>query len=538
MKKKDNTGQREFLTDSNIPLKRIYTHEDLQRCNFSYENDLNDSGKYPFTRGIYENMYRDNLWIMGLYSGFGSAEEANKRYRYLIEQGQTGFSIALDLPTQIGMDSDHPLCKGEVGKVGVAIDTIEDINYLFNEIPFEKVRQIRTTANAMGPIMAAWYIAFCENNGIDPNSINFFIQNDPLKEFIGRGAFIFPPKASVKLTVDVIEYCAKHLPNWNPIAISGYHIRESGSTAVQEIAYTFSNAISYFEEALRRGVDIDQFAPRIFTFLGAGIDLLEEIAKFRSARKVWAHLMRERFKAKNSESMKLRIFAYTCGSLLTAKQPLNNIIRVTLETLAATLGGVQTLATSSYDEAFSIPTQEAVNIALRTQQIVGYESGITNTVDMLGGSYALETLTKKLEKEILSLVEKIDTLGGAVNCIENGSIQRELANEAYKKQLSIEKEEKIVVGVNRFIEEEEQEIQIFKQDSSSEEKQVSRLKKLKSNRNTIKLEESLRRVEEDAKKGVNMIPSIVEAVKNYATLGEIVDVLKNEYGLHEKTDSF
>ncbi len=536
--KKDIKEQKKFLTDSNIPLKKIYSPSDLQECDFSYEHDLNDSGEYPFTRGIYENMYRDNLWIMGLYSGFGSAEEANKRYRYLIEQGQTGFSIALDLPTQIGMDSDHPLCKGEVGKVGVAIDTIEDINNLFKDIPFEKVRQIRTTANAMGPIMAAWYIAFCENNGIDPNSINFFIQNDPLKEFIGRGAFIFPPKASVKLTVDVIEYCAKHLPNWNPIAISGYHIRESGSTAIQEIAYTFSNAISYFEEALRRGVDIDQFAPRIFTFLGAGIDLLEEVAKFRSARKVWAHLMKDRFKAKDKESMKLRIFAYTCGSLLTAKQPLNNIIRVTLETLAATLGGVQTLATSSYDEAFSIPTQEAVNIALRTQQIVGYESGITNTVDVLGGSYALETLTKKLEKEIFALVEKIDTLGGSVNCIENGSIQRELANEAYKKQISIENEERIVVGVNRFAEDEEQEIQIFKQDSSSEERQVERLKKLKANRNNAKLEECLKRVEKDVKEGINIIPAIVEAVKNYATLGEIVDVLKNEYGLHEKTDSF
>jgi len=530
--------EKKFTTNGGMDLKRIYTPEDLREKQFSPEKDLNDAGQYPFTRGITQDMYRDKLWIMGLYSGFGSAEEANQRYRYLLEQGQTGFSIALDLPTQIGLDSDHELCKGEVGKVGVAIDSLEDINALFAGIPFEKVRQIRTTANAIGPIMAAWYIAFAESNGIDPNSINFFIQNDPLKEYIGRGAYIFAPKASVKLTVDVVEYCAKHLPNWNSVAMSGYHIRESGSTAVQELAYTFSNGISYIKEALRRGIDVDTFAPKIFTFLGASIEFVEELAKFRGARKIWARIMKERFKAQDPESMKLRILAYTCGSTLTAQQPLNNIIRVTIETLAATLGGIQTLATSSYDEALGLPTQEAVNIALRTQQVVAHESGITKSVDLLGGSYALESLTAEMEDQVLALIDKIDQLGGAVNCIENGYIQKELANEAYKHQTAIEHNRKTVVGVNAFKVEEKNAISIFKQDGTSEKRQIERLRQLRAKRDNRHVQVTLEQVRKDALGEKNLIPSIVEAVKAYATLGEIVEVLKQVYGAFQGMKSF
>ena len=533
-----NKKDKKFTTNGGIELKRIYGPEDLQKIDFSFKKDLNDAGEYPFSRGITSNMYRDKLWIMGLYSGFGSAEEANQRYRYLLEQGQTGFSIALDLPTQIGLDSDHELSKGEVGKVGVAIDSLEDINSLFDKIPFEKVQQIRTTANAIGPIMTAWYIAFAEKNGIDPNSINFFIQNDPLKEYIGRGAYIFSPKASVKLTVDVIEYCAKYLPNWNSVAMSGYHIRESGSTAIQELAYTFSNGISYIEETLSRGINIDKFAPKIFTFLGASIEFIEELAKFRSSRKIWAHIMKERFQAKNPESMKLKILAYTCGSTLTAQQPLNNIIRVAIETLAATLGGIQTLATSSYDEAFGIPTKEAVNIALRTQQVVAYESGITKSVDLLGGSYALESITSEIEKKVLELITKIDQLGGAVNCIENGYFQKELANEAYKHQTSIENKEKIIVGVNEFKEEEKNSVSTFKQDGSSEKRQIEKLRKLRANRNNDKVKNSLKQIQEDTTQDKNLIPAMVEAVKNYATLGEIVNVLKKVYGSFQSTKSF
>ena len=533
-----NMKDKKFTTNGGIELKRIYGPEDLQKIGFSFKNDLNDSGEYPYSRGISSNMYRDKLWVMGLYSGFGSAEEANKRYRYLVEQGQTGFSIALDLPTQIGFDSDYKLCKGEVGKVGVAIDSLEDVNYLFDKIPFEKVRQIRTTANAIGPIMAAWFIAFAEKNKIDPNSINFFIQNDPLKEYIGRGAYIFSPKPSVKLTVDVIEYCAKYLPNWNSIAISGYHIRESGSTAIQELAYAFSDGISYIEEALSRGINIDQFAPKIFTFLGASIEFLEELAKFRSARKIWAHIMKERFHAKDPESMKLKILAYTCGSTLTAQQPLNNIIRVAIETLAATLGGIQTLATSSYDEAFGIPTKEAVNIALRTQQVVAYESGINKSVDIFGGSYALESITIEIEKKVLDLISKIDQLGGAVRCIENGYIQKELAKEAYKYQFSIENKEKIIVGVNEFKEEDKISISPFKHDHTSEDRQIERLRRVRLNRNTNKVKTSLKQIQEDAIQNKNIIPATVEAVKNYATLGEIVDVLKEVYGSYQGTNSF
>jgi len=519
-----------FETNSGIELKRIYTEKEMQNIGFDTEKDLGDSGSYPFTRGITQEMYRDKLWVMGQYSGFGSAEEANQRYKYLIEQGQTGFSIALDLPTQLGLDSDYHLAQGEVGKVGVAIDSLQDIEYLFDGIPFESIRQIRTTANAIGPILTALYIAFCEKNNIAPNSISFFIQNDPLKEYIGRGAYIFPPKASVKLTADVLEYCSQNMPNWNPLAVSGYHIRDSGSNAVQELAFTFANAISYIDETLERDVDIDVFASKIFAFLASHIDFIEEVAKFRAARKIWARLLKERYGAQNPDTMKLKILAYTCGGTLTAQQPLNNIARVTIEALAAVLGGVQTIATSSYDEALSIPTQEAVMVALRTQQILAHESGVTNTVDVLGGSYSLEYLTKQIEDQVFELIEEIEQLGGAVSCIGKGYFQKKLSEEAYNFQKSIETGEKLLVGVNSFKSNEENDVAIFTTEYGWEKKQIERTKRLRTSRDNNYVHTTLKQLKDDVLNNVNIIPATVEAVKAYATLGEIVDVLKEVYG--------
>ena len=388
-----------FNTISGQPLERLYTAEDLAGAGFDPAGDLGYPGSYPFTRGVSPTMYRHNFWVMGMYSGFGSAEEANRRYRTLLERGQTGFSIALDLPTQCGYDADDPMSSGEVGKVGVHIGSLADMERLFEGIPLEKVRQIRTTANAIGPIVAAMYVAAFEKQGVDPRNARMFIQNDVLKEYIARGTYIFPPEAGVRFSTDIIEYCAKNqLNDWTPLAMSGYHIRDSGSTAAQELAFTFANGMAYLDEALRRGITIDSFAGQIWTFLSAGVDFLEEVAKFRAARRMWARLMRERYGAEDPETMKLKIFAYTLGGNLVAQQPLNNVARVAIETLAAVLGGVQTIATSSYDEAFSIPTEAAATVALRTQQIVAHEAGVTGTVDALGGSYAIECLTDPLSQ--------------------------------------------------------------------------------------------------------------------------------------------
>lgn len=522
--------QEKFLTNSGIELAAVYNPEEPAGGDEGFIPKGSYPGLYPYTRGITPTMYRSNLWVMGQYSGFGSAEDANKRYKYLLEQGQTGFSIALDLPTQIGYDSDHPLAEGEVGKVGVAIDSLADIEILFEGIPLHKVRQIRTTANAIGPVTVAVLVAFAEKNGIDPNDIKILIQNDPLKEYIGRGAYIYPPKAAVKLAGDVIEYCAKNLPNWTPMALSGYHIRESGSTAVQELAFTLANAICYIEEILSRGLNIDVFAPKFYTFLAAHIDFLEETAKFRAVRRIWARLMKERFNAESPESMKLSIMAYTCGGTLTAQQPLNNIVRVTIEALGAVLGGVQTLATSSYDEAFSIPTEEAVTVALRTQQIIAYESGAANTVDPLGGSYALERLTGEIEEQVFEKISKIEKIGGAVKCIQEGLIQKEISDAAYRFQKQVENCEKVIVGVNRFQSREEARIPVFKTDPASEERQTGRLRKLKKKRDNAMVKTRLSRVKEAALNNENVIPATIEAVRDYATLGEISDALREVYG--------
>lgn len=525
--------EKKYQTLSGIPLKELYSPTDLGESRFDYNQDLNNSGQYPFSRGIRPGMYRDELWIMGQYSGFGSAEEANLRLRYLLEQGQTGFSIALDLPTQIGLDSDDPLSCGEVGKVGVAIDSIEDIEKLFDGIPLEKVRQIRTTANSVGPMMTALIVGFAEKNGIDPNQIKVLLQNDPLKEYFARGTYVFPPDAAVKLAVDVIEYCSQRLTNWVPQALSGYHIRESGATAVQELAFCYGNGISYFKEAVGRGLSVDQFAPKLYTFFTAQLDLLEEVAKFRAARRVWAKMMKEQFGAKNPDSMKLSILAYTAGGTLTAQQPINNVVRVTIEALAAVLGGVQTLATSSYDEAFSIPTEQAVTVALRTQQIIAHESGIVNTVDPLGGSYVVESLTSEIEKGVNQYLERITKMGGAVECIRNGYFQKELAKEAYQYQKSIETGERVIVGVNAYQSEQEEKIPTFVTDPKSEARQGKRLRELRERRDARKLSRAMENLRKDALAGKNTVPAAVEAVKAYATIGEMTKCMEEIYGTYK-----
>jgi methylmalonyl-CoA mutase N-terminal domain/subunit len=528
---KEKERKAEFTTSSGLPLQRVYTGEDWPPAGDTHAlANVGYPGSYPFTRGVTPAMYRTQFWVMGMYAGYGSAEEANERYRVLLERGQTGFSIALDLPTQCGYDADHPISAGEVGVTGVHIGSLADMERLFEGIPLERVRQIRTTANAIGPIIAAMYIAAFEKRGVDIRNTRMFIQNDVLKEYISRGTQIFPPEAGVKLSTDVIEYCATNSLPWTSLAMSGYHIRDSGSTAAQELAFTFSNGLAYVEEARRRGLDIDSFAPQLWTFLGGGIDVLEEVAKYRAARRVWARLMRERYGAKNPESMKLKIFAYTLGGNLVAQQPLNNIARVAIETLAAVLGGVQTIATSSYDEAFAIPTEEAATIALRTQQIVAHEAGVTGTADPLGGSYAIESLTDALEREVFKYIEKIESLGGAVRCIENGYYHRELGDAAYRYQRQIETKERILVGMNEFQADKEAEIPVFRANPESERRQVAKLAALRQQRDNAAVKTQLDNLAAAARANKNLIPILVENVKAYATLGEICETLRGVYG--------
>jgi methylmalonyl-CoA mutase N-terminal domain/subunit len=520
----------QFATASGVPLERVYTDATLAATGFVPDQDLGLPGAFPYTRGISPSMYRNRFWIMGQYSGFGSADEANQRYRMLLAQGQTGFSIALDLPTQVGLDADHPLALGEVGKVGVHLGSLDDVERLFAGIDLEQVRQIRTTANAIGPLAVALFVAAFQKRGLEPDRVRIFIQNDSLKEFIGRGTWIYPPGPSVKLSADVIEYCARHLPSWVPLAMSGYHIRDSGSTAIQELAFTFANALAYIEEALRRGLAIDDFAPQLFTFLSGSIDFLEEVAKYRAARRCWARLMRDRFRARVPESMQLRIFAYTLGGNLTAQQPLNNIARVAIETLAAVLGGVQTIATSSFDEGFSIPTEEAVRVALRTQQIVAHEAGVTGTVDALAGSYAIEQLTTEIERGVQETIARIESLGGAVACIEHGYFQQVLTDAAYAHQQAIESGDKIIVGLNAYQSEQEEPIPVFRVDPASERRQVERLQALRQRRDNQRVQETLAAVEAAARAGDNVIPSCIAAVEAYATVGEISGALRHVYG--------
>ncbi|ONN27953.1 methylmalonyl-CoA mutase [Thermosipho affectus] len=523
----------EFKSTSGYEFRRLYTPVDIE--GFNYLEDLGFPGSYPFTRGVQPTMYRARFWTMRQYAGFGTAEESNERYKYLLEQGQMGLSVAFDLPTQIGYDSDDPMAEGEVGKVGVAIDSLEDMEVLFDGIPLDKV-STSMTINSTASILLAMYIAVAEKQGVPMEKLSGTIQNDILKEYIARGTYIFPPQPSMRIITDIFEFCSKNMPKWNPISISGYHIREAGSTAVQEVAFTLADAIAYVETAIKAGLDPNVFGRRLSFFFAAHNNFLEEIAKFRAARRLWAKIMKERFGVTNEKAMMLRFHTQTGGSTLTAQQPLNNIIRVTLQALAAVLGGTQSLHTNSYDEALGLPTEESVRIALRTQQIIAYESGVADTIDPLGGSYVIESLTNKIEEEAMKYIEKIDAMGGMVKAIETGYVQKEIHESAYKMQLSIENGEEIIVGVNKFqIEEDLSQKEVLKVKPELEEKQKAKLKKLKEKRDNEKVKKALLNVKKAASSDENLMPYIIEAVKSYATVGEISNALRGVFGEYTET---
>lgn len=513
------------FTDSNIEIKKLYTSDDLVNSPV-----LERPGEAPFTRGVQPDMYRGKLWTMRQYAGFSTAEESNKRYHYLLSQGVNGLSVAFDLPTQIGYDSNHPLSEGEVGKVGVAIDSLEDMELLFKNI---KLQDISTsmTINATGFILLAFYVAMAKKQGADLTKITGTIQNDILKEYAARGTYIFPPKPSMRIITDIFEWCSQHLPKWNTISISGYHIREAGSTAVQEIAFTLANGKAYVKAALDKGLDINVFGKRLSFFFNAHNNLFEEIAKFRAARKMWADIMKE-LGATDSKALMLRFHTQTGGSTLTAQQPLNNISRVTIQTLAAALGGTQSLHTNGYDEALSLPTEEAARIALRTQQIVAFESGIADTVDPLAGSYFVEALTNEIELKAYELIARIDAMGGSVEAIEQGFIQNEIAKSAYEYQKKIESGEKIIVGINKFEVEETNSIAGFKIDDSIRITQSERIEKLKASRNAEQAAQSLKMITAAAQNGINLMPLVIDAVEKHCTLGEICDALRSVFGEH------
>ncbi len=515
-------------TDSGIEIKEVYNASDLPKAP-STGGDLGEApGSFPFTRGIQADMYRGKLWTMRQYAGFSTAEESNMRYHYLLSQGVMGLSVAFDLPTQIGYDSDHPLAEGEVGKVGVAIDSIEDMETLFNGIKLEDV-STSMTINATGFILLAFYVALAKKQGADLKKITGTIQNDILKEYAARGTYIYPPKPSMRIITDIFEWCSSEVPKWNTISISGYHIREAGSTAVQEIAFTLSNGKAYVQAALEKGLDINIFGKRLSFFFNAHNNLFEEAAKFRAARRMWAKMMKD-MGATDPKAMMLRFHTQTGGSTLTAQQPLNNISRVTIQTLAAVLGGTQSLHTNGYDEALSLPTEEAVRIALRTQQIAAFESGVADTVDPLAGSYFVESLTNEVEAEAWKLIQKIDAMGGSVSAIEQGFIQNEIARSAYEYQRKIETGEKIIVGVNKFQLQNEQVMPAFKIDDSIRKVQAEKLKSLRKRRNPAKCDNLLQSLNDKASGGENIMPVVVEAVENYCTLGEIADTLREIFG--------
>jgi methylmalonyl-CoA mutase N-terminal domain/subunit len=514
-----------FATSSGIEVQGIYLPHDLDYC-----EELGFPGEYPFTRGVQPTMYRGRLWTMRQYAGYASAAESNARYRYLLEQGQTGLSVAFDLPTQIGYDSDHPLALGEVGKVGVAISSLDDMRTLFDQIPLDRV-STSMTINAPAAILLAMYIAVGKEQGVEPKQLRGTIQNDILKEYIARGTYIFPPAPSMRLITDVFQYCAQDVPRWNTISISGYHIREAGSTAVQEVAFTLANAIAYVQAAIDTGLEVDDFAPRLAFFFNAHNNFLEEIAKFRAARRLWAHIMRERFGAQNERSMMLRFHTQTGGSTLTAQQPENNVVRVTLQALAAVLGGTQSLHTNSRDEALWLPTEESVRIALRTQQIIAYESGVADSVDPLAGSYLIEALTDEIEGRAQDYIQKIDELGGALAAIERGYVQREIADAAYLCQQEIENGEQFVVGVNRFVTEEDViALERLVVDPSIEEQQRQRLAELRARRDNERVGALLAQIESAARANENLMPLFITAVENDVTLGEICNLLRDVWG--------
>ena len=521
-----------FTTDSEIELKRLYTPLDME--GFDYFEKLGFPGEYPFTRGVQPTMYRGRFWTMRQYAGFATAEETNKRYRYLLDHGQTGLSMAFDLPTQIGYDSDHPLSTGEVGKVGVAIDTLADMETVFEDIPLDKV-STSMTINSTAAILLAMYIAVAERQGVKPGSLRGTIQNEILKEYVARGTYIFPPQESMRIITDIFAFCKDHLPQWNTISISGYHMREAGCTAVQEVAFTLADGIAYVEAAIKAGMDVDSFASRLSFFFCCHNNFLEEIAKFRAARRLWARIMKERFGAKKETSYMLRFHTQTAGCTLIPQQPDNNIIRVTLQALAAVLGGTQSLHTNSRDEAYATPTQDSVTIALRTQQIIANEIGVTDIVDPLAGSYALENLTDEIEAKALEYMDKIDVMGGAIKAIETGFMQNEILESAYAYQRAIENMDLIIVGLNEFVSEEEPLKEILKIDHQAEKFQREKLAKVKEERDLSRIKMTLETLREAAEGNGNIVFPILDAVKAYATVGEISDTLRDVFGEYRQS---
>ena len=532
-KKEAKERKDRFTTLSGLPLERIYTEGNLQE-GWDAEEGVGYTGEFPYTRGIYPSMYRGRLWTMRQYAGFGSAAESNQRYRYLLSKGQAGLSVAFDLPTQIGMDSDHPLALGEVGKVGVAIDSLEDMETLFAGIPLEKV-STSMTINATAAILLCLYVAVAQKQGASLAKLSGTVQNDVLKEYIARGTYIYPVRPAMRIVTDIFAWCRDALPKWNTISISGYHIREAGSTAVQEVAFTLADGIAYVQAALDAGLTVDEFAPQLSFFFNAHNDLLEEIAKYRAARRLWARIMRDRFHARDPRSLLLRFHAQTAGSSLTAQQPENNIVRVAIQALAAVLGGCQSLHTNSLDEALALPTEDAALIALRTQQILAHETGVPNTVDPVAGSYAIEYLTNEIEKGALAYIEKIDSLGGMLRAIETGFVQGEIQKAAYEFQRAVEKKDQIVVGVNEFVAEEQRAIPTLRIDPQIERDQIARVQALRAKRDATRTVAALAELQRRAATNDNLLPAILAAVEAYATVGEISDALRRVFGEYQES---
>ncbi len=524
-----------FPERKNFEAQRLYTPLDIE--DFDYGEKLGFPGQYPFTRGVQPTMYRGRLWTMRAYAGFATAEETNARYKYLLEAGQTGLSVAMDLPTQIGLDSDHELSHGEVGKVGVAIDSLADMEALFDGIPLDKV-STSMTINGPAAVLLAMYVAVAEKQGVKPEALKGTIQNDILKEYIARGTYIFPPRPSMRLITDTFEYCSKNIPKWNTISVGAYHIREAGASEVQEIAFAFANAMAYIDAAIKAGQKVDDFAPGISWIFTAGLDFFGEVAKFRAARRLWARIMKERYGASVPKAQMLRVHVHTAGSVLTAQQPLNNVVRITWQALSAVLGGIQSMACCAYDEAIALPTEESATLALRTQQLLAYESGVTDTIDPLAGSYYIETLTDKIEKEAYDYIDKIDRMGGAVAAIEQGYMQQEMAAHAYEYQHEVELGKRTVIGVNKFNDSKKlAEQDVLMADLSVGERQIARLEKMKAARDNGAVKAALEKLREAAKGTENLMPYLIDAVKTYATLGEICGVLREEFGEYKQSGS-
>ncbi len=520
----------EFLSLSDIPYKRLYTPADTE--GLDYERDLGFPGEYPFTRGVQRTMYRGRHWTMRQFSGFGTAEETNKRYKYLLDHGQTGLSVAFHFPTLKGVNSDHPLARGEVGKCGVAIDSLRDMEILFDGIPLDKVTT-SMTVNHPAPALLAMYLTVAEKQGVSWDKVGGTVQNDPLKEFFAQKSYIWPPRQSVRLLVDTMEFCEQKVPSWHPVSISGYHIREAGSTAQQELAFTIADGIAYVEAAVERGLDVDAFAPHLSFFFDAHMDFFEEIAKFRAARRMWSRIMKERFGAKNPKSMWMRFHTQTAGCSLTAQQPLNNIVRTSFEALSAVLGGTQSLHTNSFDEAEALPTEEAVKVALRTQQIIAEETGVASTIDPLAGSYFVESLTDEMERAAGEYIRKIDELGGMTAAVEAGYPQSEIMRASMEYQKAVERGEKSIVGVNKYIDDADEAIALLKIDDSVEKNQLARIADTKKNRDNAKVEAALARIRDTAAGDGNLMEPIVEAVREYALLGEVCDALVDVFGAYQ-----